>query len=155
MATAVGRRTVTGMLTAANLAGRWPHDRAHQFFSRAVWNPHRLGMTLAKTVVAHLLPDQTRMVVSVDDTLFRRRGKKVYQARWAHDGSGRGKDKTGVRQHLGDPRDHRATPLPEPSRSCFRRCGHCGGARAPPRAPGRPSPWSPASPVRCPSGPST
>lgn len=45
MATAVGRRTVTGMLTAANLAGRWPHDRAHQLFSRAVWNPHRLGMT--------------------------------------------------------------------------------------------------------------
>jgi hypothetical protein len=52
-------------------------------------------MTLARAVVARLVPEGARMVVSVDDTLFRRRGKKVYQARWAHDGSGRGKDKTG------------------------------------------------------------
>jgi hypothetical protein len=75
MATATGRRTVTGMLTAANLAGCWSHDRVHQFFSRAVWDPHRLGMTLAKAVVAHLVPEDARIVVSVDDTLFRRRGK--------------------------------------------------------------------------------
>lgn len=95
MATATGRRTVTGMLTAANLVGRWSHDRAHQFFSRAAWDPHQLGMTLARAVVARLVPEGARIVVSVDDTLFRRRGKKVYQARWAHDGSGRGKDKTG------------------------------------------------------------
>ena len=95
MATATGRRTVTGMLTAANLAGRWSHDRAHQFFSRAAWDPHQLGMTLARAVVAHLVPEDAHVVVSVDDTLFRRRGKKVHQARWAHDGSGRGKDKTG------------------------------------------------------------
>jgi hypothetical protein len=95
MATAVGRRTVTGMLTAANLAGRWSHDRAHQFFSRAAWDPHRLGMALAMVVVDHLVPEGAHVLVAVDDTLFRRRGKKVHQARWAHDGSGRGKDKTG------------------------------------------------------------
>lgn len=95
MATAVGRRTVTGMLTAANLAGRWSHDRAHQFFSRAAWDPHQLGMALARAVVDHLVPEGAHILVAVDDTLFRRRGKKVHQARWAHDGSGRGKDRTG------------------------------------------------------------
>ena len=43
MATATGRRTVTGMLTAANLAGRWSHDRAHQFFSRPRGTPTSSG----------------------------------------------------------------------------------------------------------------
>jgi hypothetical protein len=95
MTTATGRRTVTGMLTAAGLARTWSHDRAHQFFSRAAWDPARLGLVLARAVVTLLLPPGTPVVVIVDDTLFRRRGKKVYQARWAHDGSGRGKDKTG------------------------------------------------------------
>jgi hypothetical protein len=46
-------------------------------------------------VVALLVPDGAPVTVAVDDTLFRRRGKKVWAASWFHDGSGAGKDKTG------------------------------------------------------------
>src|SRR5512144_754181 len=56
MATASGRRTVTGMLTACGLARVWSHDRAHQFFSRASWDPHHPGLVLARTVVTCLVP---------------------------------------------------------------------------------------------------
>jgi hypothetical protein len=35
------------------------------------------------------------VVVAIDDTLFRRRGKKVWAAGWFHDGSAAGPAKTG------------------------------------------------------------
>ena len=43
---ATGKRTVTGMLTAAGLSRTWSHDRAHAFFSRAAWNPEILGWSV-------------------------------------------------------------------------------------------------------------
>src|SRR4051794_41981749 len=42
--TAGGRRTVTGMLAGAGLAGRWHHSRAHHLFAYARWCPDRLGL---------------------------------------------------------------------------------------------------------------
>ena len=41
-----GRRTVTGMWQAAGLAGSVHWSRAHRFFSRAVWDLDRVGLTL-------------------------------------------------------------------------------------------------------------
>jgi hypothetical protein len=90
-----GRRTVCGMLTGAGLSRAWPHDRAHYFFARARWQPGDLGLALARLVVSALVPDGQPVTVAIDDTLFRRRGKKVWAASWFHDGSGAGKDKTG------------------------------------------------------------
>jgi hypothetical protein len=90
-----GRRTVCGMLSGAGLARLWPHDRAHWFFSRARWNPDDLGLAAAKLVVALLVPAGGPVLVAIDDTLFRRRGKKVWAASWFHDGSAQGKHKTG------------------------------------------------------------
>ncbi|MEU6216715.1 transposase [Streptomyces sp. NPDC047022] len=90
-----GRRTVTGMLTGAGLSRLWPHRRAHAFFSRASWDPDRLGLRLARAVIEALLPADAPIVIVVDDTLLHRVGKKVFGALWAHDGSGRGKDKLG------------------------------------------------------------
>jgi len=80
-------RTVCGMLTGAGLAGVWQHCRAHRFFSAARWCPRQVGLVLAGLVVAHLLPEGAPVTVAVDDTLFRRRGKKVHGAGWFHDGS--------------------------------------------------------------------
>jgi SRSO17 transposase len=71
-----GKRTVCGMLTGAGLSRLWPHDRAHYFFSRARWNPDDLGITVAKLVIALLVPGEGPVEVLIDDTLFRRRGKK-------------------------------------------------------------------------------
>jgi hypothetical protein len=90
-----GRRTVCGMLSGAGLARLRPHDRAHWFFSRARWNPDDLGLAAAKLVVALLVPAGEPVLVAIDDTLFRRRGKKVWAASWFHDGSAQGKHKTG------------------------------------------------------------
>ncbi|MFI5067414.1 MAG: transposase, partial [Streptosporangiales bacterium] len=46
-------------------------------------------------MVTLLVPAGEPVTVAVDDTLFRRRGKKVWAASWFHDGSAAGKDKTG------------------------------------------------------------
>ena len=93
--TQAGRRTVCGMLAGAGLARLWPHDRAHWFFSRARWNPDDLGLAVAKLVVALLVPAGAPVVVAIDGTLFRRRGKKAWAASWFHDGSAAGPAKTG------------------------------------------------------------
>ncbi len=90
-----GKRTVCGMLAGADLARSWSHDRAHSFFSRARWNPDDLGLAVARLVVALLVPAGDPVAVAIDDTLFRRRGKKVWAASWFHDGSAPGPDKTG------------------------------------------------------------
>ena len=83
------------MLTGAGLSRAWPHDRAHYFFSSARWNPDDLGIGVAKLVIALLVPDGEPVEVIIDDTLFRRRGKKVWAASWFHDGSAQGPAKTG------------------------------------------------------------
>jgi hypothetical protein len=73
-----GRRTVCGMLSGAGLSRGWSHDRAHWFFSRARWDPGELGLATARLVVSLLVPAGEPVLVAVDDTLFRRRGKKVF-----------------------------------------------------------------------------
>ena len=90
-----GKRTVCAMLTGAGLSRLWSHDRAHRFFSRARWDPDELGLAVARIVVRLLVPDGEPVLVAVDDTLLRRRGKKVWAASWFHDGSAQGAVKTG------------------------------------------------------------
>ena len=90
-----GKRTVCGMLAGAGLPRLWSHDRAHSFFARARWNPDELGLVVARLVVALLVPAGEPVTVAIDDTLFRRRGKKVWAASWFHDGSAAGPAKTG------------------------------------------------------------
>ncbi|WP_242606845.1 IS701 family transposase [Protofrankia symbiont of Coriaria ruscifolia] len=87
MLAATGRRTVCGMLVGAGLSRVWPHDRAHRFFAGAVWSGDEVGLVLARLVVRLLVPSGAPVTVAVDDTLFHRRGKKVWAAGWFHDGS--------------------------------------------------------------------
>src|SRR6516164_4830880 len=91
----VRRRTVVGMLLGAALSRAWPHDRAHYFFARARWEPDQLGLAVARLVVALLLPPGAAITVAVDDSLFRRRGRKVAGAAWQHDGSSPARAKVG------------------------------------------------------------
>ena len=90
-----GKRTVCGMLAGAGLARSWSHDRAHFFFARGRWNPDDLGLAIARLVVALLVPAGEPVTVAIDDTLFRRRGKKIWAASWFRDGSAPGPAKTG------------------------------------------------------------
>jgi hypothetical protein len=82
-------------LAGAGLSQLWPHDRAHWFFSRARWSADELGLAVARVVAGLLVPAGDPVTVAIDDTLFRRRGKKVWAASWFHDGSAPGPAKTG------------------------------------------------------------
>lgn len=90
-----GPRTVCGMLIGAGCSRVWAHDRAHRFFAHTRWSPDRVGLALAGLVIRLLVPAGAPITVVVDDTLFHRRGRKVWAASWFHDGSAAGKIKTG------------------------------------------------------------
>jgi hypothetical protein len=89
----VRRRTVCGMLLGAGLGRCWPHDRAHYFFARAAWDLDELGLAVARIVVALLVPAGAAITVAVDDSVFRRSGRKVHGAAWQHDGSSPARNK--------------------------------------------------------------
>jgi hypothetical protein len=89
----VRRRTVCGMLAGAGLSRCWPHDRAHYFFARAGWDLDELGVAVARLVAALLVPAGEPLVAAVDDSVFRRSGRKVYGAAWQHDGSSPARNK--------------------------------------------------------------
>jgi hypothetical protein len=84
------RRTVCGMLLGAGLEHTWHHARAHRFFSAARWCADEVGLALADLIVALLLDPDAPVVVVVDDTLFKRTGKKVFGTAWHHDGAAKG-----------------------------------------------------------------
>ena len=83
----VRRRTVVGMLLGAALQHAWPHDRAHYFFARARWELDQLGLAVAQLAVTLLAEPGADLHVAVDDSVFRRSGRKVHGAGWQHDGS--------------------------------------------------------------------
>ncbi len=80
-------RTVCGMLAGAGLAGVSHHGRAHRFFTTARWHPDAVGLTVLRLIIGHLLPIGAPLTVAVDDTMFRRSGRRVYAAHWGYDGS--------------------------------------------------------------------
>jgi hypothetical protein len=84
------RRTVCGMLTGAGLEQLWHHSRAHRFFAVARWSSDALGLVLTDLIVAHLVPAGSPLTIAVDDTLFKRSGKKVFGVAWHHDGAAKG-----------------------------------------------------------------
>jgi len=81
------RRTVCGMFTAAGLTGTWHHSRAHRFFAATRWSLDSVGLTMLRLVIGWLTPTGAAVVIAVDDTLFRRAGRRVHAACWAYDGS--------------------------------------------------------------------
>jgi hypothetical protein len=95
MVAQTGRRTVVGMLAGAGMAQRISFHAACRFFSAAVWDADRLGLAAAGLIVRCLLSPGEPIVVAVDDTLFKRWGRKVHHAYWTHDGAAQGKNKIG------------------------------------------------------------
>jgi hypothetical protein len=89
------RRTVCGMLVGARLSQVWRHHRAHRFFSHARWSVEQVSVILSRLVVRLLVAAEEAITVAVDDTLFHRRGPKVFAASWFHDGSAQGDKKIG------------------------------------------------------------
>ena len=79
------RRTVCGVLTGAGLDQVWHHSRAHRLFTNARWSGDAIGLALADLIVARLLPTGAALTIAVDDTLFKRSGKKVFGVAWHHE----------------------------------------------------------------------
>jgi hypothetical protein len=75
------------MFTASGMAAVWRHSRAHRFFAGTRWSPDQLGLVVLGLVIGWLTPAGAPVTVTVNDTLFRRRGRKVHAAYWAYDGS--------------------------------------------------------------------
>ena len=74
---ASGRRTVAAALRAVGLAEDPRFGAYHRVLSRARWSPLRLGRLLLGLVVARLLPADAPVVLLLDETLERRRGKRI------------------------------------------------------------------------------
>jgi len=80
-----GQRTVTGMLVGARLSGVWHHARAHRFFGLACWSVDELGLRIAALIVERLCEPGAAVLVAVDDSLLKRRGRRVFGSHWHHD----------------------------------------------------------------------
>ncbi len=85
------RRTVCGMLVGARLSGVIHHARAHRFFSAAKWSVDELGLKVAELIVGRLLEPGAPLSVPIDDTLAKRRGRKVHGCCWHHDATANSK----------------------------------------------------------------
>src|SRR5207244_3272793 len=60
------RRTVTGMLIAANVAGKRHHSAYHRVFAEAVWSMDLLGLAILGLALA-LHPKGRPIFLSLDD----------------------------------------------------------------------------------------
>ena len=79
----LGRRTVTGMLCAsAQQFTDW--SAAYRLFERQRFDSKALFAPVRQEVVSRLNPDEP-LVVMMDDTLMRKRGRKVHGTGWKRD----------------------------------------------------------------------
>ena len=77
------RRTVTGMILAADAVGTKHHSAFHRLFAKAEWCLDELGLAVF-TLIEPWLRDGAVML-ALDDTLARKRGLKVYGVGMHHD----------------------------------------------------------------------
>jgi hypothetical protein len=87
------RRTVTGILVAAGVAGKQHHASFHRFFAQAQWSLDALGLALFR-ILERCCPGT--IFLAIDDTLARKRGLKMFGTGMHHDPllSSRGKTVT-------------------------------------------------------------
>jgi DDE superfamily endonuclease len=71
-----GNRTVASTLRAVGLEKEKRFCRYHRVLSRAVWSSRQATRLLSESFVEAFAPDGS-LVVGVDETLERRRGKKI------------------------------------------------------------------------------
>ncbi len=77
------RRTVTGMILAANAVGTQHHSAFHRLFAKAEWCLDELGLAVFALIAPWVPCDP--ILTAIDDTLARKRGLKVYGAGMHHD----------------------------------------------------------------------
>lgn len=78
------RRTVTGMILAAGAVGVKHHSAFHRLFASARWSLDDLGLAVFDLVLRLVDPGAT-VFLAVDDTLARKRGRKIFGVGMHHD----------------------------------------------------------------------
>lgn len=76
------RRTVTGMIVAAQAVGHRHHGTFHRLFAQAAWSLDELGLAVFGLIEPWCGPV---VMLGLDDTLARKRGLKVFGAGMHHD----------------------------------------------------------------------
>ena len=77
------RRTVTGMILAADAVGMKHHSSFHRLFAAASWSLDELGLAVFGLIAAWL--GDAAVLLAIDDTLARKRGLKVFGVGMHHD----------------------------------------------------------------------
>ena len=77
------RRVVTRMIEAADAVGAKHHSAFHRVFSAACWSLDELGLAIFTRIEPWLSDDP--VLLSLDDTLARKRGRKVFGVGMHHD----------------------------------------------------------------------
>ena len=74
---APGKRTVASALRAAGLQEERRFCRYHRVLSRAAWSSREASRVLLGLLVEAFVPEGGPLVLGIDETLERRRGKKI------------------------------------------------------------------------------
>jgi hypothetical protein len=82
---APGRRTVTAALRVMGLADNKHFTNYHRVLNRNRWSPWLLSKLLLGLIIRVCLPAGIPLVVLIDDTLERRRGRKIKYKGWFRD----------------------------------------------------------------------
>lgn len=76
------RRTITGMIVAADAVDAKHHSAFHRVFARAPWSLDDMGLALFRMIEPFLGPT---VMLAVDDTLAHKRGPHVFGVGMHHD----------------------------------------------------------------------
>ena len=82
---AIGPRTVTNCLRALGLAEYTGFTAFHRVLNRNVWSGLALARTLLRLLVPVFEPGRPYVIIGVDHTLERRRGRRIEPASHFHD----------------------------------------------------------------------
>src|SRR5687767_15965203 len=73
-----GARTVTAALRAMGLAMERRFTNYHRVLNRATWSARQGSRMLLSMLVTVLVPPEATIVLGADDTVERRRGRKIH-----------------------------------------------------------------------------
>ena len=71
------KRTITGMIVAAGMAGVKHHSAFHRIFSAASWSLDEFGFVVLR-MIRRWINHEDMVLLAIDDTLARKRGLKIF-----------------------------------------------------------------------------
>lgn len=74
---APGKRTVTSVLQVLGLSGHSGFSKYHHVLNRGIWSARNLSSILIELLLERLGPKSGPLVMAIDETVERRRGKRI------------------------------------------------------------------------------